>query len=117
MFAKLLHSAGRNVGNSEDKSGYDSIAVSSSFGTIKAHGKTVFVTLLLFGLFAQIYLGNMIESAEHQAIVAALRINNYLISLPPDERPKLIPPPELWQSIEGNTIDRDKNALPFGKRK
>ena len=75
------------------------VAVTGPGGVgIKIKGRDTIIMLLLAAT-----LGWFVYTTrqEHQAIVNELSTVSYLMSLKPEDRPRLTPPAHLWKRIEG----------------
>lgn len=99
-----------NADPSMDQAG-NSLSLGHGRTFVRARGQYVIVALLIALLIAlgwrEFDRSATATTAEHQKIVTAQEllakefgILSYLISLPPDERPRLMPPPGLWDRID-----------------
>lgn len=86
------------------------------------------VTMSIMGMFAYFYVQNI--SDQHQALAASiedstdqhseilvqLKLMTYILSLPQEERPRLIPPVEIYGQIERNAPAPKKSTTSKHKR-
>ena len=66
---------------------------------LTAKGKDLIVFILFVLLFVYITYINYLSSQDHNLIARELRINTYILSLPQDKRPELVPPREVWERM------------------
>ena len=107
------------MGNSED----DSIEATTPWGKVRANGKLVLILICFLALAGlELYIENrrQIDLAsmrmEHKDIAVQMKINNFLISLPVEDRPRLIAPPEIWPMLAQpqSVPELNPNKTPFG---
>ena len=67
---------------------------------VKIFGKEVVQVIIILLLFGYIAYVNYIAQIDHLAIAKELRINTYILSLPQDKRPELVPPIEIWERMK-----------------
>lgn len=103
----------------------DSIEGNTPWGHITVHGKTVILVIGMIAIIAlQLYIERIRQidrevdrkkqSDEHKELTTAMKVNNYLISLPIEDRPKLIMPVELWGMIEPDQpVQNPIKGMPF----
>lgn len=83
------------------------ITVPGGFRT-KVLGKDAIHLIILAGILGYLAYINWNTAQDHQAIAKELRINTYILSLPQDKRPELVPPSEVYERMR---IYRNKDKV------
>lgn len=78
------------------------------FGKYKIFGQQSLIIIVLAVALGAITWTVMLAlhslSDEHKTLGREMRIQSYLLSLPPDKRPELVPPDDLWERMAGFEI-------------
>lgn len=64
---------------------------------IRIIGHDIIIVLLFAFIVIMTFQMYNSSNLDHAAIVKELKINSYILSLPPDKRPELYPPQEIYE--------------------
>lgn len=65
----------------------------------KIFGRDAIHLFILAGILGYLAYINWNTAQDHQSIAKELRINTYILSLPQDKRPELVPPSEVYERM------------------
>lgn len=91
---------------------------------IRIIGHDIIIVLLFAFIVVMTWTMFTSSTADHASIVRELRITSYILSLPPEKRPELYPPQEIYERtrqyqdwIKENERENIHNKNNFNERK
>lgn len=85
----------------------ENLKVSAGGVSLAVKGREIIAIIALLGLGVGVYFSHLQNIKDHQTVVDELQVMTYIMSLPADSRPKIIPPPSLRNRLQDPNWFRD----------